>query len=109
MSLLSVSIFKGGNVLKLQDDSTGASPRKTMRFRKRAARYKGKIKGPNVSRKSGRVNAGWYDGSVRLDISAVASLRARCRRLAGGTDIGLGWDMYSSGDSGGELPSLSLN
>lgn len=78
------------NVLKLQDDSTGASPRKTMRFRKSAARYKGNIKGPNVSRKSGRVNAGWYDGSVRLDISAVASLRARCRRLAGGTEVGLG-------------------
>lgn len=42
-------------------------------------------------------------------MSAVASLRARCRRLAGGTEVGLGWDMDSNGDSGGELPSLSLN
>lgn len=50
--------LQGANVLKLQEDSTGASPRKTMRFRKRAARYNGNIKGPNVSRKSGRVNAG---------------------------------------------------
>lgn len=45
---------------KLQVSSTGACAVINILLRSRAARCMGKIKGPNVSNRRGRLHAGWY-------------------------------------------------
>lgn len=55
-----------------------------IRFRNKAARYNGNIKGPKSSRKSGRDEAGWNGVKVGLGVSnTIASLKARFRCPSG--------------------------
>jgi hypothetical protein len=52
-----------------------------MRFRRRAALYKGKIKGPNNLVKPVSDNAGWYaERERRALVNAAVSLIPRLRR-----------------------------
>lgn len=63
---------------------TGASAMMRMRLRKRAARYRGNINGPNDSMKSGSDEAGWKGVRAGLEFSnTIASLKARFRCAAG--------------------------
>lgn len=55
-----------------------------IRFRSSAALYKGKIKGPKQSRKSGSEDAGWKGVRAGLNVSkTIASLKARPRCASG--------------------------
>lgn len=64
----------------MHDECTGASPIKRMRLRSKAALYRGKIKGPKHSVKSGSDEAGWKGVKAGLNVSStIASLKARFR------------------------------
>lgn len=64
----------------MHDECTGASPIKRIRLRSKAALYRGKIKGPKLSVKSGSEEAGWNGVRAGLNVSStIASLNARLR------------------------------
>lgn len=91
-----------GQLPKLQGVCTGASFMKRMRFRKSAALYNGKIKGPKQSRKSGSEEAGWKGVKAGLNVSnTIASLNARLR-LSGLSCLSSGRNRRLNGDSTGE-------
>jgi hypothetical protein len=72
---------------------------KRIRFRKSAALYNGKIKGPKQSRKSGSEEAGWKGVKAGLNVSnTIASLNVRLR-LSG---LSSGRNRRLNGDSTGE-------
>lgn len=84
-----------------------------MRFRSKAARYNGNIRGPKDPTNSGSERAGWNGVNACFEvINAVASLNARLLRSdsRGPRDsvvLGLILVGESSGDSGSEETSSS--
>lgn len=74
---------------------------KRMRLRSKAALYKGKTRGPKVSRKSGRDDAGWNGVRAGLKVSRTsASLKARVRFAVPGRSPGR--DRRFAGETMGE-------
>lgn len=75
---------------KLQESSTGAWLMRRIRFRRRAALWRGKTRGPNVSRKVDSESAGWWEDNVwpgGASAEALEMARLRVRGWPLGDDL----------------------